>query len=97
MWDYAQLTKTAAEYGGPDKYIDAIKAFAHAEGCASGFIKGAGIVTLISVPVCAAIAKFYADYQVKKEEANRAKQALSNYLQMEEKMEESWEKNHDEI
>lgn len=93
MWDYAQLTKTAAEYGGPDKYIDTIKAFAHAEGCASGFIKGAGIVTLISVPACAAIANFYADYQVKKEEASRAKQALSNYLQME----ESWEKNHDEI
>ena len=32
MWDYAQLTKTAAEFGGPKDYIDAIETFAYTEG-----------------------------------------------------------------
>lgn len=31
MWDYAQLTKAAAEFGGPKDYIDAIETFAYTE------------------------------------------------------------------
>ena len=97
MWDYAQLTKTAAEYGGPEKLIEKIEAAAFMKGSISGLKQGVGIAALISMPVCVAVAKAYAGYQLKKEEANRAKQTLSNYLQMEEKLDASWEKHHGQI
>lgn len=86
MWDYAQLTKTAAEFGGPKDYIDAIETFAYTEGLVSGIKRGAGVVTLVAVPACAVIAKLYAGYQLKKEEANKAKQALSSYVEPNEEM-----------
>lgn len=69
MWDYAELTKTAAEFGGPKDYTDAIGTFAYTKGTVSGFKKGAGMVTLVALPVCAVIAKLYASYQLKKEDA----------------------------
>lgn len=95
MWDYAQLTKTAAEFGGPKDYIDAIETFAYTEGLVSGIKKGAGVVTLVAVPACAVIAKLYAGYQLKKEEANKAKQALSSYVEPNEEMKPAQEEQND--
>ena len=95
MWDYAQLTKTAAEFGGPKDYIDAIETFAYTEGAVNGFKKGAGIVTLVALPVCAVIEKLYASYQLKKEDANKAKQALSSYMESSETTEAAQEEQND--
>lgn len=95
MWDYAQLTKTAAEFGGPKDYIDAIETFAYTEGLVSGIKKGVGVVTLVAIPACAVIAKLYAGYQLKKEEANKAKQALSSHVEPNEEIKPAQEEQHD--
>lgn len=95
MWDYAQLAKTAAEFGGPKEYIDAIETFAYAEGLVSGIKKGAGVATLVAIPACAVITKLYADFQLKKEEANKAKQALSSYVEPNEEMKAAQEEQND--
>lgn len=97
MWDYALLTETASKFGGPEKYIDTIETIAYTKGTVNGLIRGAGIVALISVPVCAAIAKAYADYRLKINEADRAKRTLSNYLKSEEQVKVDWEKHHGQI
>ena len=95
MWDYAQLTKTAAEFGGPKEYIDAIETIAYTEGLVSGIKKGAGVATLVAIPACAVITKLYADFQLKKEEANKAKQALSSYMESSETTEAAQEEQND--
>lgn len=95
MWDYAQLAKTAAEFGGPKEYIDVIETIAYTEGLVSGIKKGAGVATLVAIPACAVIAKLYADFQLKKEEANKAKQALSNYMESNETTEAAQEEQND--
>ena len=95
MWDYAQLTKTAAEFGGPKEYIDAIETIAYTEGLVRGIKKGAGVATLVAIPVCAVIAKLYADFQLKKEDANKAKQALSSYMESSETTEAAQEEQND--
>lgn len=95
MWDYAQLAKTAAEFGGPKEYIDAIETFAYTEGLVSGIKKGAGVATLVAIPACAVITKLYADFQLKKEEANKAKQALSSYVEPNEEMKAAQEEQND--
>ena len=95
MWDYAQLAKTAAEFGGPKDYIDAIETIAYTEGLVSGIKKGAGVGTLAAIPVCAVITKLYADFQLKKEDANKAKQALSSYMESNETTEAAQEEQND--
>lgn len=95
MWDYAQLAKTAAEFGGPKDYIDAIETIAYTEGLVSGIKKGAGVATLVVIPACAVITKLYADFQLKKEEANKAKQALSSYMESNETTEVAQEEQND--
>lgn len=44
-WDYAQLTKTASELGGPEKYIKVITDNATKEGLIKGAAIGAAVVT----------------------------------------------------
>lgn len=95
MWDYAQLAKTAAEFGGPKEYIDVIETIAYTEGLVSGIKKGAGVATLVAIPACAVIAKLYADFQLKKEDANKAKQALSSYMESSETTEAAQEEQND--
>lgn len=95
MWDYAQLAKTAAEFGGPKEYIDAIETFAYTEGLVSGIKKGAGVAALVAIPACTVITKLYAGYQLKKEEANKAKQALSSYVEPNEEMKAAQEEQND--
>lgn len=95
MWDYAQLAKTAAEFGGPKEYIYAIETFAYTEGLVSGIKKGAGVATLVAIPACAVITKLYADFQLKKEEANKAKQALSSYVEPNKEMKAAQEEQND--
>ena len=95
MWDYAQLAKTAAEFGGPKESIDAIETIASTEGLVGGIKKGAGVATLVAIPVCAVIAKLYADFQLKKEDANKAKQALSSYMESNETTEAAQEEQND--
>lgn len=47
---YANFTKTAAEYGGPDEYIEYIENAGYQKGRDRGLIEGAGAATaLISV------------------------------------------------
>ena len=65
------------------------------EGAVNGFKKGAGMVTLVALPVCAVIAKLYASYQLKKEDANKAKQALSSYMESNETIETAQEEQND--
>ena len=94
--DYAQLTKTAAEFGRPERlYSTRSRPLSYTEGAVNGFKKGAGIVTLVALPACAVIAKLYASYQLKKEDANKAKQALSSYMESSETTEAAQEEQHD--
>ena len=59
-WDYATLSKTAKQFGGPEKFIETIKQQAFSQGVKSEKVKQLPIA-LISVVAGAAIYKIYSD------------------------------------
>ena len=55
-WNYAQLAKAASQYGGPQQYLDLLKAGAKAEGRVQG-----ALLTAAAGGACLAATKGY-DY-----------------------------------
>ena len=48
-WDYAQLARAASEHGGPQKYLDEMKAGSKLEGRAQGLFVGVAIGSAVAV------------------------------------------------
>jgi hypothetical protein len=48
-WDYAQLARAASEHGGPQKYLDELKAGSKLEGRAQGLFVGVAIGGAVAV------------------------------------------------
>ena len=63
-WDYATLTKTAKQFGGPEKFIETMKQQAFSQGVKSEKVKHLPIA-LVSFVAGVAICKIYSN---KKEE-----------------------------
>ena len=59
-WNYATLTKTAKQFGGPEKFIETIKQQAFSQGANSEKIKQIPIA-LVSFVAGLAICKIYSD------------------------------------
>ena len=93
MWDYAELTKMASEIGGPEELLELVEKGGYSKGVRTGIV----IATAIIVPTFALGAKAYSTYRKKVEEAERAKQMLNDYMDIEEKIDRDWKNNHGKI
>jgi hypothetical protein len=71
-WDYAQLARTASENGGPQKYLNDLKAGSKFEGRAQGLLVGA---------VIAGCVKGYDHWKKRKELAAIAESKLLEGMQ----------------
>ena len=73
-WDYAQLAKVASQNGGPQKYLDDLKAGSKFEGRAQGVAVGLAIGGAVAV-------KGYDYWKKRKEIAAAAERALLEGMQ----------------
>lgn len=48
-WDYAKLARAASEHGGPQKYLDQVKAGSKLEGRAQGLLVGVAIGGAVAI------------------------------------------------
>lgn len=75
-WDYAQLAKVASQNGGPQKYLDDLKAGSKFEGRAQGVVVGLAVGGAVAV-------KGYDYWKKRKETAAAAERALLEGMQAE--------------
>lgn len=75
-WDYAQLTKRAAEYGGPEMFLENIKRASYAKGCIHGVLAGAGTACAVGVIACVAI-KLKKHFDYVQEEGAKSEELLA--------------------
>lgn len=84
MWNYAQYTKIAKEYGGPEKYIEAIYKNGFKQGVYKASVQAIPIVLLLGI-ICWVGGSHYTNMKVNKtlamdKEYEESKEQILNRL-----------------